>query len=196
VRQTCDEMQAAVEREARMDKFRWIDCFKPKDKLLYRTILLMVLQAGQQLTGANCTSRSSSSTVRSASEGRAGVPSAPPLPRPRQPHLRAAASSSLLTAPSYRLLLLRHDRVPVGRQRRPFRRADHPRSRQVRDLLNPFLRASSDPDGLCMRAVSAAPLSGSTSWSASVVGSPSSSCVPSLTAGRRADLLARLEMQG
>ncbi|GAA5942650.1 hypothetical protein JCM3775_003667 [Rhodotorula graminis] len=53
VRQTCDEMQAAVDRESRMDKFRWIDCFKPKDKLLYRTVLLMVLQAGQQLTGAN-----------------------------------------------------------------------------------------------------------------------------------------------
>ncbi|BGP40078.1 hypothetical protein JCM10449v2_004036 [Rhodotorula kratochvilovae] len=53
VRQTCDEMQAAVAHEAKMDKFRWIDCFKPKDKLLYRTLLLMTLQAGQQLTGAN-----------------------------------------------------------------------------------------------------------------------------------------------
>ncbi|GAA6027148.1 hypothetical protein JCM8097_002431 [Rhodosporidiobolus ruineniae] len=53
VRQTYHEMQEAVEREQAMDKFRWIDCFKPKDKLLYRTILLMVLQAGQQLTGAN-----------------------------------------------------------------------------------------------------------------------------------------------
>lgn len=53
VRQTCEEMQAAVAHEARMDKFRWIDCFKHKDKLLYRTLLLMVLQAGQQLTGAN-----------------------------------------------------------------------------------------------------------------------------------------------
>ncbi|BGP16183.1 hypothetical protein JCM10213_001399 [Rhodosporidiobolus nylandii] len=53
VKQTFAEMQAAVEREASMDKFRWIDCFKPKDKLLYRTLLLMTLQAGQQLTGAN-----------------------------------------------------------------------------------------------------------------------------------------------
>jgi len=57
VRQTCEEMQAAVAHEARMDKFRWIDCFKHKDKLLYRTLLLMVLQAGQQLTGANCAFR-------------------------------------------------------------------------------------------------------------------------------------------
>ncbi|GAA5926007.1 hypothetical protein JCM1841_006787 [Sporobolomyces salmonicolor] len=47
------EMEAAVKREANMDKFNWIDCFKPKDKMLYRTLLLMTLQAGQQLTGAN-----------------------------------------------------------------------------------------------------------------------------------------------
>ncbi|GAA5986787.1 hypothetical protein JCM11641_004791 [Rhodosporidiobolus odoratus] len=53
VRQTYEEMAVAVERESRMDKFRWIDCFKPQDKMLYRTILLMTLQAGQQLTGAN-----------------------------------------------------------------------------------------------------------------------------------------------
>ncbi|GAA5887386.1 hypothetical protein JCM5296_007121 [Sporobolomyces johnsonii] len=47
------EMEAAVKREASMDKFGWLDCFKPKDKMLYRTLLLMTLQAGQQLTGAN-----------------------------------------------------------------------------------------------------------------------------------------------
>jgi SP family sugar:H+ symporter-like MFS transporter len=45
-------MSDAVEREQGMH-FRWIDCFSRKDKLLYRTILLMTLQAGQQLTGAN-----------------------------------------------------------------------------------------------------------------------------------------------
>jgi SP family sugar:H+ symporter-like MFS transporter len=53
VRQTYEEMREAVERELSMDKFRWIDCFQPRDKILYRTLLLMVLQAGQQLTGAN-----------------------------------------------------------------------------------------------------------------------------------------------
>ncbi|BGP02777.1 hypothetical protein JCM10021v2_006497 [Rhodotorula toruloides] len=53
VRQTYEEMKAAVEHESRMDKFRWIDCFRPRDKMLYRTVLLAVLQAGQQLTGAN-----------------------------------------------------------------------------------------------------------------------------------------------
>jgi SP family sugar:H+ symporter-like MFS transporter len=52
VRQTYEEMKAAVDHESRMDKFRWIDCFKPHNKMLYRTILLAVLQAGQQLTGA------------------------------------------------------------------------------------------------------------------------------------------------
>ncbi|POY75737.1 hypothetical protein BMF94_1147 [Rhodotorula taiwanensis] len=53
VRQTYEEMKAAVEHEKSMDKFRWIDCFSPHDKILYRTVLLSVLQAGQQLTGAN-----------------------------------------------------------------------------------------------------------------------------------------------
>ncbi|KAL7340769.1 general substrate transporter [Rhodotorula toruloides] len=53
VRQTYEEMKLAVEHEARMDKFRWIDCFRPRDKMLYRTVMLAVLQAGQQLTGAN-----------------------------------------------------------------------------------------------------------------------------------------------
>ncbi|GAA6059272.1 hypothetical protein JCM10212_006665 [Sporobolomyces blumeae] len=53
VRQAYHEIAEAVKREQKMDKFRWIDCFKPHDKLLYRTALLMTLQAGQQLTGAN-----------------------------------------------------------------------------------------------------------------------------------------------
>ncbi|GAA5840759.1 hypothetical protein JCM11251_001691 [Rhodosporidiobolus azoricus] len=53
VRQTYEEMKEAVAREQQMNKFRWIDCFSTKDKLLYRTVLLAVLQAGQQLTGAN-----------------------------------------------------------------------------------------------------------------------------------------------
>lgn len=53
VRQAFHEIEEAVHREKNMKKFRWIDCFRPKQKLLYRTLLLMTLQAGQQLTGAN-----------------------------------------------------------------------------------------------------------------------------------------------
>lgn len=44
-------MAEAVEREKNMDKFHWVDCFQTKNKMLYRTLLLMTLQAGQQLTG-------------------------------------------------------------------------------------------------------------------------------------------------
>ncbi|GAA5999125.1 sugar porter family MFS transporter [Rhodotorula paludigena] len=53
VRQAMAEMEAAVVHEKNMNRFRWIDAFDPKDKILYRTLLLMTLQAGQQLTGAN-----------------------------------------------------------------------------------------------------------------------------------------------
>ncbi|GAA6021099.1 hypothetical protein JCM11491_004415 [Sporobolomyces phaffii] len=53
VRQAYYEMEAAVKAEQRTKSFGWIDCFKPRNKLLYRTILLMTLQALQQLTGAN-----------------------------------------------------------------------------------------------------------------------------------------------
>ncbi|GAA5998918.1 hypothetical protein JCM5350_005490 [Sporobolomyces pararoseus] len=53
VRTAYYEMEEAVKREQRSKKFGWIDCFRPKDKLLYRTLLLMTLQALQQLTGAN-----------------------------------------------------------------------------------------------------------------------------------------------
>lgn len=34
-------------------KSGWIDCFRRKDKTLYRTLLGMSLQSLQQLTGAN-----------------------------------------------------------------------------------------------------------------------------------------------
>ncbi|BGP55490.1 hypothetical protein JCM8202v2_003094 [Rhodotorula sphaerocarpa] len=53
VRQTYEDMKMAVESEMARERFRWIDCFQPRDKILYRTVLLGVLQAGQQLTGAN-----------------------------------------------------------------------------------------------------------------------------------------------
>ncbi|KAL1739959.1 general substrate transporter [Schizophyllum fasciatum] len=47
-----DEMQNMAEYEAKQQS-GWIDCFKPKDKILYRTLLGMALQSLQQLTGAN-----------------------------------------------------------------------------------------------------------------------------------------------
>lgn len=63
VRQTYEEMKAAVEHEARMDKFRWIDCFRPRDKMLYRTVMLAVLQGADS---AALTSRTSSIRVESS----------------------------------------------------------------------------------------------------------------------------------
>ncbi|CEH17743.1 general substrate transporter [Ceraceosorus bombacis] len=42
-----------VQNEAKLKKAGWIDCFRPQNKTLYRTVLGIVLQAGQQLTGAN-----------------------------------------------------------------------------------------------------------------------------------------------
>ncbi|GAA5914769.1 sugar porter family MFS transporter [Sporobolomyces salmoneus] len=53
VRTAYHEMEEAVQRAKGMKDFSWLDCFKPENKLLYRTVLLMVLQALQQLTGAN-----------------------------------------------------------------------------------------------------------------------------------------------
>lgn len=41
-----------IEAESRF-KAGWIDCFKPRHKTLYRTLLGMSLQSLQQLTGAN-----------------------------------------------------------------------------------------------------------------------------------------------
>ncbi|KAH8105333.1 general substrate transporter [Cristinia sonorae] len=46
------EMRAALEYERNI-KAGWVDCFKPRDKQLYRTLLGMTLQMFQQLTGAN-----------------------------------------------------------------------------------------------------------------------------------------------
>ncbi|KAK7696521.1 hypothetical protein QCA50_001179 [Cerrena zonata] len=46
------DMRTAVEHEAAIQA-GWIDCFKPENKQLYRTLLGMTLQMFQQLTGAN-----------------------------------------------------------------------------------------------------------------------------------------------
>ncbi|GAA5928840.1 sugar porter family MFS transporter [Sporobolomyces koalae] len=53
VRTAFVEMEEAVRLAKKAKVFGWLDCFKPRDKLLYRTVLLMTLQALQQLTGAN-----------------------------------------------------------------------------------------------------------------------------------------------
>ncbi|CAD6893078.1 unnamed protein product [Tilletia caries] len=46
-------IEAAIRREKEMGPASWGACFDPKNKVLYRTILGITLQAGQQLTGAN-----------------------------------------------------------------------------------------------------------------------------------------------
>ncbi|KAK0545827.1 hypothetical protein OC846_005269 [Tilletia horrida] len=43
----------AIQVEQQRDKATWAACFKPGGKVLYRTLLGITLQAGQQLTGAN-----------------------------------------------------------------------------------------------------------------------------------------------
>lgn len=45
------EMEEAV--NATSQQATWADCFRPQNKTLYRTLLLMVMQSIQQLTGAN-----------------------------------------------------------------------------------------------------------------------------------------------
>ena len=52
VRAEVDEIANQTERE-RLLKSGWIDCFRPSNKTLYRTLLGMSLQSFQQLTGAN-----------------------------------------------------------------------------------------------------------------------------------------------
>ncbi|KAF4622190.1 hypothetical protein D9613_009424 [Agrocybe pediades] len=52
VRAEVDEIVNQLEHE-KMIKAGWIDCFKPRNKTLYRTLLGMTLQSFQQLTGAN-----------------------------------------------------------------------------------------------------------------------------------------------
>ncbi|TFK38512.1 general substrate transporter [Crucibulum laeve] len=47
-----DDIVNQIENEKRI-KAGWIDCFRPANKTLYRTLLGMALQSFQQLTGAN-----------------------------------------------------------------------------------------------------------------------------------------------
>ncbi|KAF9026628.1 general substrate transporter [Hymenopellis radicata] len=47
-----EEIRSNVEYEKAFNG-GWIDCFRPKNKILYRTLLGMALQSFQQLTGAN-----------------------------------------------------------------------------------------------------------------------------------------------
>ncbi|KAF8225461.1 hypothetical protein L208DRAFT_1425435 [Tricholoma matsutake] len=47
-----EELKSNVEYERHL-KGGWLDCFKPQNMTLYRTILGMILQSFQQLTGAN-----------------------------------------------------------------------------------------------------------------------------------------------
>ncbi|KIY72281.1 general substrate transporter [Cylindrobasidium torrendii FP15055 ss-10] len=48
-----DEMHNTIKYESQSANGTWLDCFKPKDKVLYRTLLGMSIQTFQQLTGAN-----------------------------------------------------------------------------------------------------------------------------------------------
>lgn len=47
------EQKDAIDYENQVGHASWLDCFRRPNKTLYRTILGMTLQAGQQLTGAN-----------------------------------------------------------------------------------------------------------------------------------------------
>lgn len=47
------EIVSNVEADRKVKAGSWRDCFKPQHKVLYRTLLGITLQAGQQLTGAN-----------------------------------------------------------------------------------------------------------------------------------------------
>lgn len=47
-----EDMRIALEYEAQV-KAGWLECFTPRHKQLYRTLLMMTLQMFQQLTGAN-----------------------------------------------------------------------------------------------------------------------------------------------
>ncbi|KAI0050085.1 general substrate transporter [Auriscalpium vulgare] len=52
IKREVEEIRASVEYERSVRK-GWIDCFRPRHMILYRTLLGMTLQSLQQLTGAN-----------------------------------------------------------------------------------------------------------------------------------------------
>jgi SP family sugar:H+ symporter-like MFS transporter len=47
------EMEESFEHDRKQPLGTWADCFRPEGKVLYRSLLGIYLQAGQQLTGAN-----------------------------------------------------------------------------------------------------------------------------------------------
>ena len=51
IKKEVEEIRAAVEFE-KDTRAGWLDCFSPRGKMLYRTLLGMSLQSLQQLTGA------------------------------------------------------------------------------------------------------------------------------------------------
>lgn len=53
VEQEYADILAAVEQDKQLGESSWIECFYPHHRTLYRTLLGIALQAGQQLTGAN-----------------------------------------------------------------------------------------------------------------------------------------------
>ncbi|KAK0520251.1 hypothetical protein OC835_007268 [Tilletia horrida] len=53
VREEQQGMINAIRKEQEQGKASWAACFSPKNRVLYRTLLGIALQAGQQLTGAN-----------------------------------------------------------------------------------------------------------------------------------------------
>ncbi|KIY74099.1 general substrate transporter [Cylindrobasidium torrendii FP15055 ss-10] len=48
-----EEIRSTIEYESHLGTGTWIDCFRPQNKILYRTLLGMAIQTFQQLTGAN-----------------------------------------------------------------------------------------------------------------------------------------------
>ncbi|KAG9316785.1 general substrate transporter [Chiua virens] len=52
IQREVEEIRSSVEHE-KANRGSWIDCFRPQNKTLYRTLLGMTLQSLQQLTGAN-----------------------------------------------------------------------------------------------------------------------------------------------
>ena len=47
------DIKQELEEERALPPKGWLDCLRPEEKTLYRTVLGMALQTGQQLTGAN-----------------------------------------------------------------------------------------------------------------------------------------------
>lgn len=53
VEQEYADILAGIESDKKLGESSWVECFYPRNKTLYRTLLGIALQAGQQLTGAN-----------------------------------------------------------------------------------------------------------------------------------------------